>query len=134
MKKITAALFFILILAGCSDKPEIPKAKETVEALMHAIDQEDYQGASEYYTADFNASEPAEVRTEKFRQIRDAFGKLESFALKESKEEARFGEPAEVILTYTVRHSALNSVETFVVVKEEGKHKVSRHDIKGENQ
>ncbi len=128
-------LFFLLItfFSCSSEKLEISEAKKTVENLIVEIDKENYQKIEDFYTANFNASEPLNTRIEKLKKLKKAKGNISSIFIIDSISEANFGEEAKVILTYKIKNTKLNLLEKFTVVKEEGKYKVAEHSVNSDN-
>lgn len=133
MKKLLLVLISISLIGCDTEQLDQTKAEETVESLIQNISQEEYDKVSDFYTDSFNSGEPLEVRTEKFKALRNAMGALKSQELIEKEHQADFAEQAKLILTYKVKYARVTAIEKFTVVKEDGSYKVSRHDIKTEN-
>jgi hypothetical protein len=129
--------FVLLLLAGivCScetGRMETPKAMQAVESLVREIDRENYSAAASYYTFDFNQSEPEEVRVKKFSKLKAVMGAVKSMTVTDSLNEATMGEEARVVLTYKISRERVNSVETFIVKRDEGGYRIASHSIRSE--
>jgi hypothetical protein len=123
----------LVFIAACSsDKIEIPEAKNAAENLIKAIDKQDYAETSNYYTVNFNQSESEQQRAEKFKQLRDVMGNMESYQLVDSTNATEPGIEASAVLTYRIKRSSINSLETFTVVYDEGNYRVANHSIKAD--
>ena len=129
MKKIAFSLLSIALLIACSmAKLDMNKAKETAENCLKAIDKGDYASVkNNYYTTEFVQGEGEEKLAEKFNKLKAVTGKMESFTLKESKEESEAGEEACIKLVYDVKYERVTTHEDFVIVVEGGKHKIASH-------
>lgn len=129
MKKILFVLTAITLFSCSADKMELPKAKANVEGLLQKIDSEQFSEVADYYAADFNAGEPEEARAAKFRKLKSAMGGITKMELVNSKSEANIGEESKITLTYKVTRTKIISLETFVLLQEEGDYKVAAHSI-----
>jgi uncharacterized protein VirK/YbjX len=131
MKTIKAIIFsFCLVsLTACSEELDPKIAQVVVEDLLMQLDNENYDALSEYYTESFNRGESSETRTEKFQKLRNIMGGITEMEIKESANINEFGEQAQVHLVYNVKRAKVSSIETFTVVKEDGRYKVSSHLI-----
>jgi len=129
MKKLSIIL--AALLCGCSSitHPDMTKAKTVVEALIQKENSGDYSGTAQYYTDDFNKSETPEARTDKFTKLHDALGDFVSAELIKASDSTDPNDFPCVELRYKVKHSKLNSIEEFTVIKEEGNLKVEQHTI-----
>lgn len=129
MKKIALFIASFLLVMGCSmGKLEMNKAKETAENCLKAIDKSDYAAVkSTYYTKEFVQSESEEKLAEKFNKLKEITGKMQSYELKESKEENETGEESCIKLVYDVKYERVTTHEDFVIVIEEGVHKIASH-------
>jgi hypothetical protein len=131
MKKILVVLLSISLVA-CSGKLDESKAKAVVEDLIQKVDKGDYEGARKLYSEDFASSETSEVRADKFKQLKEVFGEVQSMEMTEAVENAE-GDQAAMTLTYKIKHSKRTSVEKFVVVLEEGEYKIARQAVEAGN-
>ena len=129
MKKLALALLSSLLIIGCSvTKLDMNAAKETAENCLKAIDKGDYAAVKNtYYSTEFVQSESEEKLTEKFNKLKEVTGKMQSYELKESKEESEAGEEACIKLVYDVKYERVTTHEDFVIIVEGGKHKIASH-------
>ncbi len=126
---ITILLFFV----ACAEKPlEVETAKKVVESLISKADKGDWEGIEDLYTAEFNASETPEVKTQKLMRLRDVLGRVNEIEFISSTDVAEFGRPRELVLKYRVFHERVTSLETFTVQEVEGGYKVSAHSVESE--
>lgn len=133
MKKLILFIGILSLWACSTDKLDTEKGKAAVETLIRKIDKEQYKGLSDLYSDDFNAGESLEVRSEKFKKLKQAMGEVQSLDLTEAKNEAVPGDECRLTLTYKIKRSRISSVETFVVILEDGKYKVFDHSIRSDN-
>ena len=133
MKKITIVLF-LFICASCGlNKPEPAKAKELVEKLLADLKANNYQNLNVYYTDTFNDSEPLDKKTEKYQKMKDALGAIDSYEFVSSKESNQVeGVPA-LNLIYKVKYATMTLTYTFLVIKDEGKHKITFQNMETKN-
>jgi hypothetical protein len=71
MKKLFVVLTIVTIACMGCGKVDQTKAKVLVENLIHTIDSGDYAATSKFYTDEFNAGESVEVRTQKYKDLKD---------------------------------------------------------------
>jgi hypothetical protein len=109
------------------------KAQHLAESLLNDIKSENYNNLDNYYTASFNESEPQQIKVEKYNKLLKAMGKIQSYELIEAKEnkDSDNGGPS-IALKYKVKCERLTVVETFIIINDEGHHKISFQNI--ENQ
>ncbi len=132
--KYLSLLFILVSLVSCAEKPlDVETAKKVVERLIAKADQGDWEGIEDLYTAEFNASETPEIKTQKLQRLRDTMGKVQSVEFVSATNVAEFGRPQEVILKYRVVHDRVTSIETFAVREDEGGYKVGSHMVESEN-
>ena len=130
IKLFIVALIFTFFSCA-KNEIDLAKAKECAENCMTTIAKEDYTKVrSEYYSNDLGGAEPAEELDNKFKKLKDVTGDLQSFELTESAISSEPGEETKAVLTYTVKHTKVNTIEKFTIVIESGKYKVTGHDIK----
>lgn len=129
--KLLIAAFTFILFSCAGDKIELPKAKECAENCLNAIAKEDYTKVRmEYYSNDLGGAEPAAELESKFKKLKEVTGYMQSFELKESSISAEMGEEAKALLTYEVKHTRVTTTEKFTIIIENGKYKISSHDIK----
>ena len=134
MKIKLLIIAIVFAFASCStDKLDVAKAKESAENCLKAIDKGDYTAVtSEYYSSELASAESVAELSDKFKKLKEVTGEMQSFELKESDSQAVMGEESKVLLTYSVKHARVTTVEKFIVVLESGKYKIASHDIKNE--
>ena len=85
MKKLfTISVICAVVCYGCG-KVEPDRAKALVVSLIHTIDSGKYDQTSKYYTDEFNAGESLDARIAKYKQLKDAFGDVQSIRLVSQK-------------------------------------------------
>ena len=133
MKKVTIILFLI-ICAGCGlNKPEPAKAKELVEKLLADLKANNYSNLNVYYTDTFNDSEPLDKKTEKYQKMKDALGQIDSYEFVSSKESNQVENVPALNLTYMVKYGTMTLTFSFLVIKDEGKHKITFQNMETKN-
>lgn len=126
MRNFIILLFTGIILISCTGQDlKMSEAKTTAETAINLIGNQDFEKLSEMYSTDFSTSEPKEVRLQKFKQIIDATGPVQSFELKDSTSSNEIGEESRITLTYTVKHANLNTIETYKITKESGNYVIA---------
>ncbi len=132
MKKSIVLLAVIAITCFGCGKVDQGKAKTLVEGLITTIDKGDYANTSKFYTDEFNSGESPDIRTQKYKDLKDAFGNvtgMECISMKDSTD----GEDRPIVkLIYRVKHSKMASLEAYSVVSQNGDYKVESQDIKQE--
>ncbi len=132
MKK-TIAVFLLTLLTACAEKPlDAEKAKEVVKQLLEYIDNGAWDKIESLYTAEFNASESVEVKTQKLMRLRDTLGPVKTVEFISATDVAEFGQPRSVVLKYKVIHKRATTIETFTVQEDEGGYKISFHSVETE--
>ena len=129
MKKIALVFLSSLFIMSCSvAKLDMNTAKETAENCLKAIDKGDYAAVKNtYYSTEFIQGESEAKLAEKFDKLKEVTGKMQSYELKESKEESEAGEEACIKLVYDVKYERVTTHEDFVIIIEGGKHKIASH-------
>jgi hypothetical protein len=132
MKKI----FFVLTVAtiawmGCG-KVEPNRAKALVVSLIHTIDSGKYDKTSAYYTDEFNSGESLKARIQKYKDLKEAFGAVESIQCVSEKDSTDMFDRPIIYLVYKVNHTKLTSIEVYSVVSQNGDYKVEQQDIRKE--
>lgn len=133
MKKLLFLIVLIPFFSCDSEKLDQTKAVNTVEALIQNLNEQEYDKTSDFYTDSFNSGEPLEVRTEKFKALRNAMGAIQSKELVETEHESNFAEQAKLNLTYKIKYARVTAIEKFTIVKEANAYKIARHDIRTDN-
>lgn len=122
---------FVLSILGCSEgKLDMPAAKEKVQSYISDVDKGNYEKISDYYTKDFTESEPLDKRIAKFKELKGIMGNVNQRLLIDSLIDTLSLENPSISLTYRLTHDQFSTVEEFVVVKESGDYKISKHRIK----
>ena len=133
MKKLLS-LFLILSFVSCAEKPlDVNEAKKVVELLIDKSDKGEWDAVGDLYTAEFNSSEPVDIKTKKLIRLKETLGAVKSIEFVSATNVAEFGRPQEVILKYRVIHDRITSIETFTVQEDEGGYKIGAHLVESEN-
>jgi hypothetical protein len=130
MKKMFVVLAVVIIASMGCGKVDQTKAKTLVENLIHTIDSGDYAATSKFYTDEFNAGESLEVRTQKYKDLKDAFGNVQSMQCISVKDSTDPEDRPIVMFIYKIKHTKLTSLEAYSVVSQNGDYKVESQDIK----
>ena len=119
------------ILFGCGfGKVDPEKAKAVAEKYLADQKNETYDNIDDYFTPSFNDSEPLASKIEKLNQIKDVLGPIESFELSDTKVTERgLDDPSTVQLTYMVKYAKGTARQIFIIMNEEGKHKITNQNI-----
>src|SRR5207253_10144094 len=117
----------LILFAACGwTKVDLAKAKAIAESYLADQKNEQYGGIDEYFTASFNESEPLEQKVDKLKKIKEALGAIESFALTDTKMTERgLDDPSTVQLVYKVKYARGNAQQIFIIMNDEGKHKIT---------
>jgi hypothetical protein len=132
MKKILyLSVVITFIFSGCAVDPD--KARAVAENYLADQKSEQYDNLNDYFTPSFNESEPRESKIDKLKQIKDALGAIESFALAETQVSERgLDDPSTVQLTYTVKYTRGTAKQIFIIMNEEGEHKITFMNVVSE--
>jgi hypothetical protein len=130
MKKLFVVLAVVTIACMGCGKVDQTKATALVENLIHTIDSGDYAATPKYYTDEFNAGESLQVRTQKYKDLKDAFGNVISMQCISVKDSTDPEDRPIVMMIYQVNHTKLTSLEAYSVVSQNGDYKVESQDIK----
>lgn len=128
-------IFFILLVTLVACKGFVineDESKKTAGALLMALQNEDFEKTSDYYSPEFNAGEPLELRSEKYLKLKEACGKRISYELIESTKKT-IDERDVFLLTYKIQCENVVLKEVLIVGLEEGKHLVLLHTISNED-
>lgn len=132
MKYLFSLSLFLLVIS-CKEKPlDVETAKKVAETLISKADKGDWENIADLYTAEFNASETPDVKTQKLMRLNEALGKVKSVEFLSSTDVAEFGRPREMVLKYRVIHERVTSIEIFTIQEDEGGYKVSAHSVESE--
>ncbi len=135
MKRINFIIVLLISFSiGCGlNKPDPIKAKELVEKLLADLKANNYANLNLYYTDTFNDSEPLDKKTEKYQKMKDALGNIDSYEFVDSKESNQVeGVPA-LNLTYKVKYGTMTLNYSFIIIKDEGKHKITFQNMETKN-
>jgi len=130
MKKWFVPFIIIAICILSCSKVEPNKAKALVELLIQKIDSGKYSETPNYYSEEFNNSESLDARAEKYKELKDANGDVQSMQCISEKASTDPDDRPTLELIYKVKHTKLTSLEAFTVVSQNGDLKVESHDIK----
>ena len=130
MIKFTFILLVSILLFSCTGQDmDMDKAKSTAVTAINTIGNGEFEKLAELFSTDFSNSEPKEVRLQKFKQIIDATGPVQSFELIDSTSVSEIGEESRITLSYSVKHTHLNTIETYKIGKESGIYVIVGIDI-----
>ena len=129
MKKLF--LLLLILFAACGwTKVDPAKAKAVAESYLADQKNEQYGGIDDYFTPSFNESEPLQQKIDKLKKIKEALGAIESFALADTKMTERgLDDPSTIQLVYTVKYARGNAQQIFIIMNDEGKHKITFQTI-----
>lgn len=118
-------------LSGCDlIKVDPEKARAVAEKYLTDQKNEHYDDINDYFTPLFNESEPQEQKIEKLEKIKDVLGGIESFELIDTKVTERgLDDPSTVQLIYNVKYANGTATQTFIIMNDEGKHKITNQNI-----
>lgn len=126
-------LFYLSLLffASCGwTKVDLQKARAVAENYLTDQKNEKYDNINDYFTSSFNESEPLEQKIEKLKKIKEVLGAIESFELSDSKVTERgLDDPSTVQLIYKVKYSRGIAEQIFIIMNDEGKHKITFQNI-----
>lgn len=125
-------LLFFLSCAWIKVDPE--KARAVAENYLNDQKNERYDDINDYFTPSFNESEPLEQKIEKLKKIKDVLGAIESFELADTKVTQRgLDDPSTVQLTYKVKYIRGTAEQMFIIMNEEGEHKITFMNVVTKN-
>jgi len=129
MKKLFYLTF--LFFASCGwTKVDPEKAKAVAENYLNDQKKEQYDNINNYFTSSFNESESQEQKIEKLKRIKEVLGAIESFVLSDTKVTQRgLDDPSTVQLIYKVKYARGTAEQTFIIMNDEGKHKITFQNI-----
>lgn len=130
-KSIVLLAVFTITCFGCG-KVDQGKAKTLVESLINTADKGDYAGTSKFYTDEFNGSESIDVRTQKYKDLKEAFGDVKSMECISVRDSTDGDDRPIVKLIYRVKHTKLTSLEAYSVVSQNGDYRVESQDVRQE--
>jgi len=128
-KPIVLLALFAITCFGCG-KVDQGKAKSLVEDLMKTIDKGDYAATSKFYTDEFNNSESIDARTQKYKDLKEAFGDMQSSECIRTKDSIDADDRPIVQFIYKVKYAKLSALEAFTVVSQNGDYKIEQQDIR----
>ena len=133
MKQCVYLLLLFFVSCGWI-KVDPEKAKAVAENYLTDQKNERYDNLNDYFTPSFNESEPLEQKVEKLKKIKDVLGAIESFELSDKKvPEHGLDDPSTVQLIYKVKYVRGTAEQTFIIMNEEGKHKITFQNIQSAN-
>lgn len=124
----------MFFLCACvPDKLNETEASETAEKLLNTLNEEKYDNISSLCTASYNTGENTEKRKSKYMELKKVLGDMQSYERINTEHITNAAEPAFLILTYRVVYNNASTQEVFTLTMEEGKIKISDHNIRTEN-
>ncbi len=128
MKNLSYLLLFFLLSCGLAAVDET-KARAVAEGFLNDWKFENYDSLDKYYTASFNESEPKEEKIKKLEKIKETIGQVLSFELISKKESKSMDDGPSIELKYKVNFSRTNAEQTFIIINDEGTHKITFQNI-----
>ncbi|CAG0973234.1 MAG: hypothetical protein HND27_06970 [Bacteroidetes bacterium] len=129
--------FFVLtmlfLLACTPEKLNETEASKTAENLLNTLNEEKYDSISSFCTASYNNGENTEKRKRKYIELKKVLGSMQSYERINTEHITNAAEPAFLVLTYKVVYNNATTQEMFTLTKEEGKIKISDHNVRTEN-
>jgi len=120
----------LLFTTSCSLKVEEPQAKQLVENLLNDLKNENFSNLDQYYAASFNESEPAEKKIEKYNRLKEVIGSIASYEFVSAIEKYDdYSNIKFLELLYSVKGKKLTVKETFRVMNDAGKLKITYQNI-----
>ena len=130
MKKIIALFFSITFLHSCALKVNQTEARTMAENLLTDLKNENYSGIEKYYSALSNESEPLDKKTERFKQLKEVTGAIQSFEFMSAKEEYDSDKGFNQLeLKYKVKCERTTIQQTFLFINDEGNSKIIFQNI-----
>lgn len=128
--KVKYVPIFIAFLFSCTGSElNMEQAKSAAETAINLVSNKEFDKLTEMCSEDFSKSEPKEVRLQKFKKIIEATGPAENYVLTDSIIFNEIGEESRITLTYKVKHTKLNTLETYKIGKESGNYVIAGINI-----
>lgn len=124
------SLLLVATLVSCEAPPlDEGKCIALVEAHMQEASAQNYDAVLKMYDPAFLESEPADVKVAKLKKLYQALGPVEDFDFVDAIDIKEVGVPRQMKLVYGVRHAKASTIETFIVVEDEGGYKIAGYYV-----
>lgn len=123
-------IILLLLLSSCALKVDQSEARATAEAVLTDLKNGNYQELDKYYTDLSNEGEPLEKKIERFKQLKETTGAIQSFEFMEAKEEYdNVNHLNQLQLKYKVVCERVTVQHTFLFINDEGTSKIFFQNI-----
>jgi hypothetical protein len=124
-------LCLAFLISSCGlGKVDKDKGIAVAEGLLNDLKTENYTDIDKYYMNSFNASEPLDRKVAKFKRLREVMGPIQSFQLKDAKEEYDSVKGInQLLLTYSLVCTKVTATQTFLIINDEGDMKIMFQNI-----
>ncbi len=130
MKKNYCIISLLLFFSSCALKVNQPEARQMAEGLLNDLKSENYSDLNKYYSDLSNESESVETKTERFKQLKETMGAIQSFEFLSAKEAYDSDKGLNQLeLKYKVKCEKLTVQQTFLFINDEGKSKIIFQNI-----
>ena len=130
MKTITLQVILLLLLSSCALKVDQTEARATAESLLTDLKNENYADLNKYYSDLSNESQPLEDKIERYKQLRETTGPIQSFEFLNAKEEYDNVKGLnQLTLEYKVVCSKVTVKQTFLFINDEGTSRIIFQNI-----
>ena len=128
---LSLALFF----SSCgSDVPEFTPSRILALKAQNSFSSGDYASLEAMFAEEFAEGESSSSRAAKFKTLNEVIGKSLSCEVADSSLDARPGEVARITYTIASKNVNVNSLNTFVIVKQGGDYKIAMMDVQAVKQ
>ena len=122
------AIMYLLLSGWTHPQLDEQTAKAKVEQFLELLKTHQYDKMKDFYSASFEESEPMDVKTQKLKNIESISGEVLTYEYISSERKEVDNETI-LYLKYKVKCSKLTLTETFGLIMEEGKYKITNHEI-----
>ena len=128
--KACIVILLLFLFSSCALKVDQTEAKAMAENLLTDLKTENYAGVDKYYTDMSNESEPLEKKIERFKQLKETTGAIQSFEFISAKEEYDSDQGLnQLTLKYKVVCDRVTVQQTFLFINDEGTSKIIFQNI-----
>jgi hypothetical protein len=123
-------LLLLVMLSSCALKVDQAEARKSAEALLTDLKNENYKDLDKYYTDLSNESQPHEQKVERYNQLRETTGAIQSFEFLSANEEYDSVKGLnQLTLKYKVVCSKVTVLYSFLFINDEGDSKIIFQNI-----
>ena len=123
-------LLSLLFFSSCALKVDESEAKQKAESLLNDLKTENYADIDQYYSALSNESESHEQKIERFKQLRETTGPIQSFTLQAEKQQYDSDRGLNQLeLKYKVVCEKTTVIQTFLFINDEGTSRIIFQNI-----